>query len=558
MQNEPITLVGCRARRLTTARFWTRVRGSRRAGWIARVAGSALLFLVCIGAGAQPLLTPLEQSGFQRITGADEVGGFLDALVQAGAVARSVVLGKSVAGRPIHALIVAQTPEAVMRGEAPGRRLRVMAVGSQHGGEVSGAEAILMLARDLVTGPERALLTDIEFILVPLGNPDGRALRKRENANGIDIGTDYLTLSQPESRAIRHALTYWQPDAVIDLHESAVYKPRTLARFGYMTDFETQLETANNPNIDPAVTALARERIVPVIFERLRGQGLEAEWYVAEITRLDKALTHGGTTLKTLRNLAGIDGALSLLVESRLDPSAGDYPTPHNIRARATKQLMALRAWIAALVPAREEVAARTRAAREAWREANLADRLYLSSGYGLIPGRETISIRLRRIADGQIEHRTFAYLGQIIRDAAHVPPAAYAITAHQSAIARVLERHRIGYEVLGETRQCEATIPHVALRELVPGARGEETWRTRIDERKARVTLPAGTLWIPLAQPARRLIPLLLEPRSNSSIFEHPSAAEDYSDLVAAGRDFFVLRMGQDCHARTSVPAAS
>ncbi len=528
----------------------TMMRLSLPATWTpgaARAVGAAwmaLVALVSCPTGAEPLQTPLEQAGYRRITRAAEVRDFFDALERHDGPARRVGLGVSPGGRPIDALVVSESMKAMVRGDPPAERLRVMVVGSQHGGEPSGAEAILMLARDLVTGSERALLADMEFILVPVGNPDGREAGKRENSIGIDVATDNLTLSQPETRAIFDALNVWKPDAVIDLHESAVFKHKTLAREGYMTDFETQIETANNPNVDPALAALARERIVPAIFARLRNQGLEADWYVAEITSIDKPIKHGGVTIKTLRNRAGIDGALSLLVEGRLDPAAGTYPTPHNIRARATKQLMTLQAWIAVILQERHEIAARSRAARAAWRNPGAPEQVSLFAGYGPAPGRDTISIRLRRISDGQLENRTFAYLGRIVQGAERKLPAAYVVTAHQAMIARLLDRQHIRYETFNEARQCEATVPHVSRREPVPGRRGEETWHTEIDERKALVTLPAGTLRVPLEQPARRLIPLLLELRSNSSIFEHPSAVEDYSRLVVAGRDFFVLRV--------------
>jgi hypothetical protein len=42
------------------------------------------------------------------------------------------------------------------------------------------------------------------------------------------------------------------------------------------------------------------------------------------------------------------------------------------------------------------------------------------------------------------------------------------------------------------------------------------------------------------LRQPARRLIPLLLEPRSNAGFFQDPSLAE----LLEVGEEFFIYRV--------------
>jgi hypothetical protein len=52
--------------------------------------------------------------------------------------------------------------------------------------------------------------------------------------------------------------------------------------------------------------------------------------------------------------------------------------------------------------------------------------------------------------------------------------------------------------------------------------------------------TVRAGALWIPLDQPAGRLVPLLLDPRSNSSVFQEPA----YAPLVRVGEDFFIARV--------------
>ena len=54
-----------------------------------------------------------------------------------------------------------------------------------------------------------------------------------------------------------------------------------------------------------------------------RGRGLDAREYVGEITDIEQPITHGGLSLKNLRNRAAMEGAFSLLLENRLDPSIG-------------------------------------------------------------------------------------------------------------------------------------------------------------------------------------------------------------------------------------------
>lgn len=485
--------------------------------------------------------TPLEAGGYRAASSAAEISAYLDALARDDARAAHVVIGRSAGGRPLDALLIAHHVEAMAAGDPAGSRLRILILGSQHGTEASGAEAILVLARRLLSGAAERL-DDLEFVLVPLANPDGREAHRRVNANGVNLSTDFTVLSQPESRALVDALERWQPDVVLDVHESAVFKRQSLAAEGYMTDVEAQIEVANNPNVEPALAALT-EALRPDMLARIRAAGLPAEDYIGEITDLGQPITHGGVTIKNLRNRAAVSGLLSFLIENRLDPAAGTYPTPRNIRARTEKQLLCLEAFLDVCEDARQPIRARVGEARRAW-TARAPARETLFAGYAPDPQQKDIRVRLRRVADGETEERTFAYHGRIVaRDAIDLP-AAYALTEHVAVIAELLDRQRVRYERLPAPRRCPVTVGYVRSRRLVPGRHGWSYWQTDVEERTSSVTFAAGTLWIPLDQPARRLVPLLLEPQSNSSIFEHP----DYAALVAPGRDSFVYRVRGDC----------
>lgn len=192
-------------------------------------ASKALLLTALIGAAAcaETLPTPLEAAGYSRHSTSEEISAYLATLVaRAPALARTEGIGRSVQGRSIEALLLT-APMA----EAGAPRLKVLLVGSQHGGaEPAGGEALLAIARDLTEGDLRPLLDDLDVVLIPNANPDGRDLRRRANANRVNINTDFVLLSQPESRALAQALTRYAPHAVLDTHESAVLKRTTLAR----------------------------------------------------------------------------------------------------------------------------------------------------------------------------------------------------------------------------------------------------------------------------------------------------------------------------------------
>ena len=506
----------------------------------ASILGAMALCSPAQGSDVSRLQTPLEKSGYTRITSASEVSSFLKTIEKVELRARRATIGVSTGGKPLDALFVSEALNALAGGGAPGRRLRVMVVGSVHGNEPAGGEAILMLARDLVHASPRGLLGLMEFILVPVGNPDGRDSGMRVNPGTINLAA----LKSPENRALVDIIVRWQPDVFIDLHEATSYKPETLARQGYLTDFEVQIEIANNPNVDAAIRALSAEQLRPAILSRLRQDGLSANVYIGEIRDIGQSIAHGNLTVRNLRNRAAMSGAFSLLVETRLDPPGGSYPTPQNIRARTERQFRTLRTIILVCLAQYRDIASRSRAARTAWQQRKAGERVFLVASYAPDPGRKTISIPLRRIADGEVEQRTFPYLGRIVRSRALELPAAYAITAHQDAIRPVLERQHIRFRVLGEPRECRATVQKVSMRENAGSPPRRTSARINIEDRDALVRLPVKTLWIPLRQPARRLIPLLLEPGSNSSLYERG----DYASLVEPGRDFFILRIPGEC----------
>ncbi len=92
---------------------------------------------------------------------------------------------------------------------------------SIHGDEVTGVDAGLRLLRKLAFGhdasTERILRNDV-ILINACANPDGRVAGTRENAAGFDLNRDFVTQSQPETRAIVGLLKKWHPAVFEDLH----------------------------------------------------------------------------------------------------------------------------------------------------------------------------------------------------------------------------------------------------------------------------------------------------------------------------------------------------
>jgi hypothetical protein len=100
-------------------------------------------------------------------------------------------------------------------------KVPVFVNGSIHGGEVTGVDAIMRLIEKLAydDSPEVQEILQNEILLFNVvQNPDGRVMGTRGNANGIDINRDFITQSQPETRATVKVYTEWNPMIVLDLH----------------------------------------------------------------------------------------------------------------------------------------------------------------------------------------------------------------------------------------------------------------------------------------------------------------------------------------------------
>jgi hypothetical protein len=93
--------------------------------------------------------------------------------------------------------------------------------GSIHGGEYPGTDAAIRLIETLAYEDSEEvqwILDNVILLVNVVQNPDGRVMGTRSNANGFDVNRDFITQSQPESRATVKVFTEWNPMVVLDLH----------------------------------------------------------------------------------------------------------------------------------------------------------------------------------------------------------------------------------------------------------------------------------------------------------------------------------------------------
>jgi len=469
------------------------------------------------------LPTPIESIHHTRISSSAEMREYLHSLAATDSQARIEVLGQSVQGRPLEALLLRGSDQP-----RTGRRLMVMIVGSLHGAaEPASGEALLHLARSLTRGDLAPLRAALDVVLIPNANPDGRDLQRRGNANRINLNMDFIALTQPETVALKQALIRFQPDIVLDAHEAAVYKRSTLARQNYMTDFWAQFESANNHALPTAAREFSYAVLLPELIDGTRARGLPAQRYIGEITRIDQPITNGGVTLQNLRNSAGMSGALAFLVETRIDARIDAFPTYRNIAERIERQLIVLETSIHSAYANREAIAKQVDRLREALKK----ELVMLRTQYVLDEAHPSMQLTMTRIDSRMTELHTFSDHRKVLASEPADMPRQLLIAAHIDEMAAWLNRHGIVFERVAAGRSYQVKTNRYRWR-----ANPEDGAELSASEVR-QLTLNSGALLIDMQQLQGRTALQLLSPNSVSSVF----LREPYRSWLQPEQEFWI-----------------
>jgi hypothetical protein len=152
----------------------------------------------------------------------------------------------------------ARSPEIKRSYKTP-----VFVNGNIHGNEWEGTDASLEVIEQLATATDartRDLLAHSRLYFNVTANPDGRIAGTRANAGGFDLNRDFVTASQPESRAMRRIQLDTQPAVLLDLHgyvNGTLIEPTTPPHGeNYEYDLFLKNTYANALGMEAAVNAL--------------------------------------------------------------------------------------------------------------------------------------------------------------------------------------------------------------------------------------------------------------------------------------------------------------
>ena len=178
--------------------------------------------------------TRAEITNYEETSTYADVTRVIDGLVATSPLVHTESFGKTEEGRELPLVVISDpkvtTPAAARKLGRP----MVFVQANIHAGEVEGKEAILKLARRLVSGDLKPMTRQMVFLIAPDYNADGNekvtpmnrtaqngpvaGVGTRENSKGFDLNRDYMKLDTAEARSLVGLMNKWDPHVLVDLH----------------------------------------------------------------------------------------------------------------------------------------------------------------------------------------------------------------------------------------------------------------------------------------------------------------------------------------------------
>jgi hypothetical protein len=194
-----------------------------------------------------------------------------------------------------------------------------------HGNEPGNRESCLILARKLAFSDDARtidLLSHTTVLIVPAINGDGRAANTRGNSTGQDLNRDYSLVREPETFAYVQMLRDYRPVAGFDGHE-----------FGNSNAGDLPMLPPRHQNVAQSIFDQSQDMIVNHMYERAAVDG----WWPCPYGCAGGG--NVGLSEETiLRNTLGLKNVTNSLLELRSagGPTRPDEGTPANNRRRKT------------------------------------------------------------------------------------------------------------------------------------------------------------------------------------------------------------------------------
>lgn len=494
-----------------------------------------LLMAFAATAHAADWTTPAEASHFRTTPSYADTLAYLQRLQRAApGKIRLETFGTTPEGRPMTVVIASGDGTFSPQAARDARKPVVLLQAGIHPGEIEGKDAGLMLLRDFaVTGKLPHLLDHAVLVYIPVFSVDGHENTSpyhRINQNGpesmgfrgqsqyLNLNRDYIKADAPEMRAWLKLWQRWLPDFLIDVHTTD----------GADYQYDLTWYTEDPHKLDPGVDAW-QKALMEVAIPAYEARGHLASIYLEFKDGRDprKGIANFGSGPRFSTGYAALQDRPALLIETHM-------LKPYAVRVHAVYDLVDV---LLQRIGAHPQALLKTTAAADARTIARAQDpsaRVALTfkpdpastpyelKGYAFtvrhsaISGSDWIQYHPTRP-----QRYTIPNWNGLLPDVSVIPPAAYAIPAQWTVLVDRLDAHGIAYRRLA--RPLDLSAPGYQLDQPQWAAKPFEghlmlrDFQTHAVTRK--VTLPAGSVIVPLDQRAANVAIELLEPQAPDSL---------------------------------------
>jgi hypothetical protein len=499
---------------------------------------TALAALVCslvqaaaiAAPSASSLRTVAEQSDNKRTGRFEEVERLCPAFQrQWPQQVRCFEFGRTPEGRPMLAL--AASADGTLDAAAAHRAGRpvVLMQGAIHAGESDGKDAGFLALREMLEGSvAKDALKSATLVFVPVFNVDGHERFGRWNrpnqvgpeemgwrvtAQNLNLNRDYVKAEAPEMQAMLRLLGEWDPILYVDLHVTDG------AKFEHDTSYNVSPTLAGREPIRQAAVALRDE-----LMKRAAAQGsLPLDFYPSFIQDDDPSTGFAVSVgpKRFSQDYWASRNRLGVLVETH---SWKDYPTRVRITHHTIVSLMEMAAhdgkqWLAAAQAADRE-SANIGGATVALTYTNTPHfKMIDFRGYEYERTPSAISGALMtRYNDQRPQIWHIPLRDEVTPDiTVTAPRGGYLVpAAHARMVADKLTLHGIEFRTIAQAQAgAEVEVFRASKAETARSTfEGRSMFSVEGDWSKERRDVPAGSLFVPIAQPKSELAMVLLEPR--------------------------------------------
>ena len=232
------------------------------------------------------LQTVPERTAFRETSRYEDVVAFMRTVDAASPRVHLTTFGYTTEGRALPLAVVGDVANATPEAVKASGKLRVYIQGNIHGGEVEGKESAQKLLRALALGEHAEWMKTMVLLVAPIYNADGNerialtnrglqygpigGMGQRPNAQDFDLNRDHMKQESPEARSVAALFNSYDPHVGIDLHTT------NGTRHAYHLTYSPPL----NPNTHAEIIGLLRNEWFPHISKQVKAKhGWEYFYY---------------------------------------------------------------------------------------------------------------------------------------------------------------------------------------------------------------------------------------------------------------------------------------